>query len=199
MQHTWIQGIFVLYYFCIILCIILPIHNHISILPRYIKEPDSISKFLYSIYHPRNFPSLICISYSVVSYSVADIFLFLYRHFFYPCIFFFYFVLSFMWLFGLTSFSIHTVIFNISNALIFKMEYSWSHVIRILKGIQNLLELHKFSNYRSSDYFYQILKKINRGCSFMMQSIVQAKEEQYIQILFIRNVYILFNNIIVKI
>ena len=32
-----------------------------------------------------------------------------------------------------------------------------------------------------------------------MQSIVQAKEEQYIQILFIRNVYIFLNNNIVKI
>ena len=32
-----------------------------------------------------------------------------------------------------------------------------------------------------------------------MKSIVQAKEEQYIQILFIRNVYIFLNNHIVKI
>ena len=76
---------------------------------------------------------------------------------------------------------------------------SSTHVIRILKGIQNLLELHEFSNSRSSDYFSKILKKISRGCFFMMQSIVQAKEEQYIQILFIRTIYIFLNNNIVKV
>ena len=43
------------------------------------------------------------------------------------------------------------------------MQYSWTHVIRILKGIQNLFELHEFSNYRSSDYFDQILKKNKQG------------------------------------
>ena len=32
-----------------------------------------------------------------------------------------------------------------------------------------------------------------------MYSIVQTKEEQYIQILFIRNVYVVLNNNIVKI
>ena len=44
---------------------------------------------------------------------------------------------------------------NIPN----KSEYGWTHVIRILKGIQNLFKLHEFSNYRSSDYFDRILKK----------------------------------------
>ena len=67
-------------------------------------------------------------------------------------------------------------------------------MIRILKGIQKFFELHEFSNYKSLDYFSQILKKISRECSFSMQSIVQAKKEQYIQILFIRNVYIFLNN-----
>ena len=55
--------------------------------------------------------------------------------------------------------------------------YSWTHITRILKGIQNLFELHEFSNYRSSDYFGQILKKISRGCVFTIWSTVQAKEE----------------------
>ena len=72
-------------------------------------------------------------------------------------------------------------------------------MIRILKGIQKFFELHEFSNYKSLDYFSQILKKISRECSFSMQSIVQAKKEQYIQILFIRNVYIFLSNNIVKI
>ena len=78
-------------------------------------------------------------------------------------------------------------------------KYSWTHVIRIFKGIQNMFKLHEFSNYSSSDNFGQILKKIGRGCFFTMQSIVQAKEEQYIQIIFIIKVYIFPNNIIVKI
>ena len=72
-------------------------------------------------------------------------------------------------------------------------------MIRILKGIQKFFELHEFSNYKSLDYFSQILKKISRECSFSMQSIVQAKKEQYIQILFIRNVYIFLNNNVVTI
>ena len=38
-------------------------------------------------------------------------------------------------------------------------KYSWTHIIQIVKGIQNLFELLEFSNYRSSDYFGQILKK----------------------------------------
>ena len=40
-----------------------------------------------------------------------------------------------------------------------KSEYRWTRVIWILKEIQNLFELHEFSNYRSSDYFDRILKK----------------------------------------
>ena len=39
------------------------------------------------------------------------------------------------------------------------LKCSWTHIIRILKGIQNLFELHEFSNYSSSDYFGQIFKK----------------------------------------
>ena len=54
--------------------------------------------------------------------------------------------------------------------------------------IQNLFELHEFSDHRNSDYFALILKKISRECFFTMWNIVQAKEEQYIQIIFIRNV-----------
>ena len=30
------------------------------------------------------------------------------------------------------------------------------------------VRIHEFSNYRSLDYFGQILKKISRGCAFTM-------------------------------
>ena len=40
--------------------------------------------------------------------------------------------------------------------------YCWTHEIQIFKGIQSLFELHEFSNYKSSDYFVQILTKISR-------------------------------------
>ena len=39
----------------------------------------------------------------------------------------------------------------------------WTHTIQILKGVQNLFELPEFVNYRSSNHFGQILKKISSG------------------------------------
>ena len=56
-----------------------------------------------------------------------------------------------------------------------------------------VLELWEFRLFR------QNFEKISRGCFLTMQSVVQAKVGQYIQILFIRNVYIFINNNIVKI
>ena len=38
-------------------------------------------------------------------------------------------------------------------------KYNWTH------GIRNLFKLYEFSNYKSSDYFGQVLKKINKAVS----------------------------------
>ena len=50
----------------------------------------------------------------------------------------------------------------------YRPRFELMYVIRILKGIQNLFELHEFPNYRSSDYFGKILKKIRKRCFFTM-------------------------------
>ena len=80
--------------------------------------------------------------------------------------------------------------------------YSWTHVIRILKGIQICSNYIGFGLWKF--YFGQILKKniciiIKIIINGMFLHDVQAKEEQYIQILFIRNLYVFLNDNIVKI
>ena len=52
--------------------------------------------------------------------------------------------------------------FSLQNAGIFTTKwdsYSWTHIIRILEGIQNLFELNEFSNYRSYIISAKLWKK----------------------------------------
>ena len=65
-----------------------------------------------------------------------------------------------------TFLSVHLLYVN--QAQLKNSNYSRTHVIQILKGIQNLFELQEFSNYSSPDYFGQILEKIERECFFTM-------------------------------
>ena len=46
---------------------------------------------------------------------------------------------------------------------------SWTHVIRILHGVQSLFEIHELSNYRKEfTLFRPNFEKISRGCFFKM-------------------------------
>ena len=53
--------------------------------------------------------------------------------------------------------------FYVDNGLNFIYIYSRTHVIRILRGPRNLLELHDYSNYRSSDYMSSTVFKLSYG------------------------------------